>query len=737
MELNSLYSTLNKAQKEVVFHEGEQPLLVLAGAGSGKTRVITLRMAYLIQEKGLKGTSILGFTFTNKAANEMKERVENWLGSSYGIQLKTFHSFGAWFLRLYAPLAGANENFSIWDTADVISALKALSSQGKIKNSLKGNESQEESFSFKSLAISLMKAKESFLQTKKELEEEFWSIPHFYSLLEAYEIYRKNSNAFDFSDLLREPLFILKENPEVKERITSRFKAIFVDEYQDTNRVQFLLLKELIGENTLLCAVGDEDQCIYGFRGARLENILEFKDQFKGTKIIRLEENYRSSSNIIKGSSQVISYNKNRLGKTLFTHKEEGEKIAIYKHETSSSEARFWASYIKKNEKKGKSLAIIYRTNAQSLPFEKAFREEKIPYQIIGALRFYEREEIKDALAYLKCIANSQDQVSFLRIVNKPTRGLGKKGLEIVIDQFSLHNYDVWLSLKGALSYLPSKSRFNLEKLGEAVNRLRDDLHDLPISHSPSQNLGEAFSFFFKEIDLFGYYQRADAKELTEKSLNLEEFIASATDYNATIEDLRVFLESTELAPEREEWEGNSSQKPILLLTAHSSKGLEFPEVIISGVEEGLFPLCFSGGNTPEEIEEERRLFYVAMTRAQEKLSLSFCTLREARGRRFEVTFSPFIKELPEDVVKVFKIKDPLVDRSPRKSFSYSGYSKGKKDFSSSSFFSQGDLVFHSRWGEGEVLFAWKKQGEEYTRILFEDGQEKVLMPEYDKLEKI
>lgn len=736
MELDSLYSTLNNAQKEVVFHDGEQPLLVLAGAGSGKTRVITLRMAYLVQEKGLKGSSILGFTFTNKAANEMRERVEKWLGASSGIQLRTFHSFGAWFLRIYASLAGGNENFSIWDTSDVISALKALASQGKIKNLVGEENSQEESFSYKALASSLMKAKESFLQTKEELETEFWSIPSFYSLLQAYEGYRKNSNAFDFADLIKEPLLILKKYPDVKERIHSRFKAIFVDEYQDTNKVQFLLLKELIGEDTLLCAVGDEDQCIYGFRGARLENILEFKDQFKGTKIVRLEENYRSSANIIKATSQVISFNKNRLGKNLFTNKEAGDKIAIYKHESSSSEARFWASSIAKKEIPTQSLAIIYRTNAQSLPFEKAFREAKIPYQIIGALRFYEREEIKDALAYLKAIANSQDQVSFLRIVNKPARGLGKKGLEVVINEFSLNNYDVWLSLKGALSHLPSKTRLNLEKLLEAVNHLRDDLHDLPISHPPSQNLGEAFSYFFKEIDLFGYYQRADAKELTEKSLNLEEFVASATEYNATIEELRNFLESTELAPEREEWQEFSSQKPIVLLTAHSSKGLEFQNVIISGMEEGLFPLSFSGMNTPEEIEEERRLFYVAMTRAQEKLSLSFCTLREARGKRFEVNFSPFLKELPDDIVRVFKIKDPLAVKTARKSFSYSGsYSKEKKSFSS--LYSQGDLVFHSRWGEGEVLFAWKKQGEEYVRILFEDGQEKVLMPEYDKLEKI
>lgn len=736
MELDSLYSTLNNAQKEVVFHNGEQPLLVLAGAGSGKTRVITLRMAYLIKENGISGSSILGFTFTNKAANEMKERVEKWLGSSCGIQLKTFHSFGAWFLRLYAPLAGGNENFSIWDTSDVISALKSLSSQGKIKVAQTGDGSQEESFSYKTLASSLMKAKESCLEGKEEIEREFWSIPSFYSLLQSYEIYRKNSNAFDFSDLIREPFLILKSHPDVKERIQSRFKAIFVDEYQDTNKIQFLLLKELIGEKTLLCAVGDEDQCIYGFRGARLENILEFKDEFKGTKVIRLEENYRSSANIIKATSQVISFNKNRLGKNLFTNRKEGEKIFIYKHETSSSEARFWASSIIKKEFSSQSLAIIYRTNAQSLAFEKAFRESKIPYKIIGALRFYEREEIKDAIAYLKAVVNLQDQVSFLRIVNKPTRGLGKKGLEVVMNELPLNNYDVWLSLNGALSKLPSKARLNLEKLLVAVNHLRDDLHDLPTSHPPSQNLGEAFSFFFKEIDLFGYYQRADAKELTEKFLNLEEFVASATDYNATIEELRIFLESTELAPEREDWQESSSQSPVLLLTAHSSKGLEFQDVIISGLEEGLFPLSFSGMNTQDEMEEERRLFYVAMTRAQERLFLSFCTLRESRGRRFEVNYSPFLKELPEDVVKVFKIKDPLSLKTPRKGFSYTNsYSKEKRSFSS--LYSQGDLVFHSRWGEGEVLFAWKKQGEEYVRVLFEDGQEKVLMPEYDKLEKI
>ena len=284
MDLNPLYETLNPAQKEVVFQEGEQPLLVLAGAGSGKTRVIALRIAHLIQDKGMRGASILGFTFTNKAAGEMQERVSLWLGPSHGVQLKTFHSFGAWFLRTYAPLAGAGENFSIWDAGDVVSALKSLFASPR--NSFEQGRG-ESAVAWRRMASNLLKAKEAFWDTREEIEREFWDTPSFWDIFVAYEGHRKNSNAFDFSDLIRVPVQILQANPQVKEKIQSRFHAIFVDEYQDTNHSQFLLLKELIGKSTLLCAVGDEDQCIYGFRGARLENILQFQDKFKGTKVIR------------------------------------------------------------------------------------------------------------------------------------------------------------------------------------------------------------------------------------------------------------------------------------------------------------------------------------------------------------------------------------------------------------------------------------------------------------------
>lgn len=719
MDLEKLYDTLNPSQKEAVFHEGNQPLLVLAGAGSGKTRVITLRMAYLIDNLEFKGSSIIGFTFTNKAATEMKERVSHWLQSKETPSIKTFHSFGSWFLRLYSPLVGINERFSIWDLSDVIAALKNLNLSDLLEN-----KSIFETISWRKLAFALIKSKEVIKETGKD----YRYIPHFEKILKRYENYRKSSNAFDFADLIRVPIEILKSHPEVKRRIHEKFKAVFVDEYQDTNHLQFLLLKELVHKSTLLCAVGDEDQCIYGFRGARLENILQFQDQFKRTKVIRLEENYRSSGHIIQTTSHLISHNNKRLGKVLFTKNPQGEKVSIYCHETSESEARFWAQKFKEDLSTTESTkAIIYRINAHSLSYEKALRDFKVPYKVIGSLRFYEREEIKDALSYLKCIDNVYDKVAFLRIINKPTRGLGKKAMEILLSELEKGS-GVWETLKRSKSLFSSSTSQKIENLLTCISSFQEDIYKL--AKESSENLSAAITKLFWNLGLFEYYKKLDQKELSERLSNLEEFVASAIDYEASEEDLRDFIESTELAPEREESEGES-RKPIFLLTAHSSKGLEFDEVVVSGLEEGIFPIFHQDddfSNLENHIEEERRLFYVAMTRARQILSLSFCRLRVSRGRRYTVGPSLFLKELPKENYRMFKTSDPQVKKNFRQ--------YRQVQFSSSSY-QEGDLILHNYWGEGEVIRVWQKQGEVYLRVLFEGSQEKVIMPEYDKITKI
>ena len=412
--------------------------------------------------------------------------------------------------------------------------------------------------------------------------------------------------------------------------------------------------------------------------------------------------------------------------------------MSVYKHETSESEARFWAGQFAKEKGDRLSRAVIYRTNAQSLSFEKALREAKIPYRVIGALKFYEREEIKDAIAYLKCMDNPKDQVAFLRIVNKPARGLGKKGIEPLLRHLESSSFlDVWLSLKEVETHVSSTVSAKLQKFLQAVNAFRDDLYDLSPQTRQSENLAVAITQLFMDLDLFSYYRKLDEKEFSEKLLNLEEFVASAVEYDATAEDLRAFLETTELAPEREEGEtGEPSISPIALLTAHASKGLEFDQVLISGLEEGLFPLNHSeAGMGLEDLEEERRLFYVAMTRARAKLSLSFCSVRTARGKRYSVNMSPFLREIPEDLLTVFKTKDPVLKKPTGKSFFYP--SMGDDAPRRDNPWSRGDLIFHSRLGEGEILDAWARKGELYVRVAFEDGQERVLMPEYDKLEKI
>lgn len=745
-------SLLNDSQKEAVIHEGGS-LLILAGAGSGKTRVITTKIAYLISEKGLNARNILAVTFTKKAASEMAERARLLEPLAQYTHIRTFHSFGSWFLRLYGEEIGLNNNFTVYDDDDMVTLLtKAIPTLTKMEA--------------KHTAHLISRAKDYCYTPDSPELIDFTGDLEFPSLYTAYQERLKETGNVDFGDLIMLPYIILRDNPKIREQINYRFKIIMVDEYQDSNVAQFLLLQQLSGPNTYVCVVGDDDQSIYKFRGAEVKNILSFQDQFPHTTLIKLESNYRSTASILQVADDVVKNNSGRLGKTLFAERGDGKKPQLLFLENQDMETAFCAEMIQLAYHNGvpySDWAILYRTNAQSLGFETEFLHKRIPYTVVGALKFYEREEIKDIIAYISFLANQKDEIAFRRIVNKPARGIGSVSQDKIVD-FTRNNYkysesfllsgDITLldGARGSLKNLSKKTQTGLQAFLDIMEELAQDIglsQDIPAliteEHESQKNEEEQIlnkdtprlSTFIEKIakksGLIEYHSMQDEISGTQRVANMQELANSAVVYPFSRIGLIEFLDHIELDRTLEtETTEEKSRDAVTLITLHNTKGLEFPRVVMTGLENGIFP---RSDKDEEEIEEERRLFYVGATRAKDELYITACNQRRMYGKTDPMQPSKFLFEINKDSIdtkgqipKSFKNHLQAVIGNPKEVSQKSELAlKWKK----------GTKLFHDDWGYGYVISTRgdddiESDDENFViSVQFETGSIKQFMPKY------
>ena len=787
-ELQKYLSLLNPEQKQAVEHEGS-PLLILAGAGSGKTRVITTKIVYLIANKICRPSEILAVTFTKKAAKEMYERASSMYPQPDLTQIRTFHSFGAFFLRRFASRAGIDSSFTVYDDDDMVTLIQ------KSTPGLKKSEAA-------SYAHSIALAKDYCLPPDSLRLGEVSSDPLFPEVYAAYQKRLRSTGNVDFGDLIMLPVQVLAENSDIARLMTKSFRAILVDEYQDTNIAQFQLLKLLSGvdqdSGTYVCVVGDDDQSIYKFRGAEVQNILNFQKEFPGTQLIRLERNYRSTSAILNAANCVIKNNSDRLGKTLSAERGDGKKPDLIFLPNQDDEAAFCAELIKKQVKKGGAYsdwAILYRTNAQSLVFESEFLHKRIPYQVVGTLKFYEREEIKDLLAFLALLANPKDEIAFRRIVNKPARGLGPTSQDKIIDAAKEKSQDLITASKELAPSLSKKAREGLEKFSALVDSFKEKLGDstaasndsgasgdfgaptVPAAKaaSASQNLGTLVEEIMQKSGLEEYHQADDEISGTQRVANMQELANNASLYPPNMAGLLEFLDSIELDRTLASQEDQSLDR-VTLITLHNTKGLEFKRVIITGLEQGIFPRA---DKSAAEMEEERRLFYVGITRAQDELYITSCAARRMYGRTEFMQPSVFLQEAGADTFRLLGNVPPSFERAINGGFlggadfgdegdygdgeysdgdfyddtpQYGQQGRGANAYGASSNFGAqgfgtsaapkinhplakkyglGQAVYHDDYGYGQIVKASVKDGEYVIEVQFQNGGTKKFLPAY------
>ena len=641
----SIYDTLNEQQREAVYCT-DGPLLILAGAGSGKTRVLTHRIAYLIEEKGVNPWNILAITFTNKAAGEMRERVDNLVGfGSESIWVSTFHSTCVRILRRHIDRLGYDTNFTIYDTDDQKTLMKDVCKQVQIDTKVYKERNLLAAIS--AAKNEMISAQEYALNAQGDFGKE--------KIAKVYQEYEKQmhaNNALDFDDLLVKTVQLFETQPDVLENYQERFRYIMVDEYQDTNTVQFQLVSLLAGKYRNLCVVGDDDQSIYKFRGANIKNILNFEQEFPDATVIKLEQNYRSTGNILDAANAVISNNVGRKDKQLWTDNGEGEKIKFCQFDTGYDEAEYIADDIEREVRNGASYndhAILYRTNAQSRLFEERFVAQNIPYKIVGGVNFYARREIKDVLAYLKTIDNGKDDLAVRRIINVPKRGIGLTTINRIQESAASRGIGFYDALLG-LDLIPGVAR-GAAKL-EGFVALIEYFKGVAETLSLSDLLQEV-------IDKTGYIEslEAEGKEEAETRIeNIDELRSKVAVYEESRLDqgekptLSGFLEEVALVADIDSLD--EEQDYVVLMTLHSAKGLEFPHVYLAGMEDGLFPSYMTvTSDDREDMEEERRLCYVGITRAEQKLTMTSAMRRMVRGETQYNKVSRFMKEIPLELL--------------------------------------------------------------------------------------
>ena len=742
-EIQQQFSHMNPMQRQAVFAT-EGPLLILAGAGSGKTTVLVNRIAYILQSGLCRPWNILAITFTNKAAGELKERICSAVPEGGAdIWAATFHSTCARILRRYGDRLGYSSHFTVYATDDQKRLMKEIVKQLNI---------DEKILPVKSVLSEISKAKDK-MQTPAEMLREADHDYRKQSIAKAYEIYQKRlqtADAMDFDDLLCKAVELFRQNPEILGYYQNQFKYIMVDEYQDTNRVQYEFVRMLAEKHGNICVVGDDDQSIYKFRGATIENILSFENTFKGAQIIRLEQNYRSTKTILSAANEVISNNTVRKGKTLWTENAEGEKIELHTCEDERDEAAFIARTIMDGVADGRryaDFAILYRTNAQSNAIEQALSRSGVPHRIIGGHRFYDREEIRDMIAYLQVINNPHDDVRLRRIINVPKRGIGGRTLEIAAEIGTGLGESIYTIIKDAGSY-PQLSR-SAAKLKSFV-ALIDGL--IEAEESGDYSLAELYNLILEHTN-YEAYLRHEKENADVRIENIEELssniIKFEEDYGEEA-DLSGFLEEISLMTDIDNYDAEADT--CVMMTLHSAKGLEFPVVFITGMEDGLFPSIASMMN-PEEIGEERRLAYVGITRAKEKLYLTKTRTRMLFGSTTYNKESCFVSEIPDELMertgerkKTFLYGSAYKDSGKATAVgvpSASGAAPKKQPFyqkpavKSGVIYSVGDTVLHKVFGKGLVMSAQRMGNDTLLEIAFDKAGTKKLMANFCKMEKL
>ena len=718
-------STLNKEQRQAV-ETLDGPLLILAGAGSGKTRALTYRIANLV-DHGVSPWNILALTFTNKAAREMRERTEALLGGSVkDMWVATFHSCCTRILRSDIDKLGRDRNFVIYDDDDQTSLIAAI---------MKRLGVNDKDITKRQIKEHISEAKNKSTEPEKFLMDNPYLDESVLKVFREYQRSLKEYNALDFDDLLGKTLELFQSCPEVLQKYRSKFRYILVDEYQDTNVMQYHIVELLAREHGNICVVGDDDQSIYRFRGATIENILNFEKQYRGARVIRLEQNYRSTQAILTAANAVIAHNLGRKGKKLWTANAQGDPVLVYEASDEGSEGNFVAGQILAGSrgKNFKDYAILYRTNAQSNAMEFALKRNGIPYRVIGGTRFFDRAEVKDMLSYLCVINNRADDLRLGRIINNPPRGLGAKTIETARRLAEAEEKPLYSVISDPYSYAPlEKSAMKMMQFSAIIEGMAQLLED-----------GMSLPDFYDELLIrTGYVDMLESKDTEENKTRLEnvrELKSSINSYveNAETPTLAGFLEEIALYTDLEQY--NENDDAVVMMTMHSAKGLEFPHVFLVGFEDGLFPGMRAIGDA-EEMEEERRLCYVAITRAKQSLTITHARQRMIYGRTSSALPSRFLREIPEECI-VKRGGYHRVSTSEHSSYSPYGSHASQYKKPRSSILStpqaaptpclelnQGDMVMHAAFGRGLVLSVRKMGGDALLEIAFDDIGTKKLM---------
>ena len=638
--MQEILKGLNDKQYEAVVNT-EGPCLVIAGAGSGKTKVLTHKIAYLIQEKNIAPWNILAITFTNKAANEMKERIASLVGEqAKDLWMGTFHSICVKILRSHIDRIGFNSSFIIFDSSDQRTLIKRCIKELNLDDKMFSDRGVQSEIS--NVKNEMLEPDQYALRAKGDFRKEKIS-----EIYEKYQRYLKENNAIDFDDIINFTIKILNENPDIKEYYSNKFKYVLVDEYQDTNKAQFTLVKLFAENNGNITVVGDNDQGIYSFRGADISNILNFERDFKGTKIIKLEQNYRCTGNILKIANSVIKNNETKYEKKLWTENEVGNLPKIYSASDEYDEGRFIVEQIehlrRQDGYKYSDFAVLYRMNTQSRAIEQILSREGIPYKVVGGLKFFERKEIKDIVCYLRLIQNPMDNLSLIRIINEPKRGIGKASLDKIQDLAIENETSMYEIIKNADMYMLNRVFLNSREFVNTIEELRAKKDEMRVS--------ELIKTTLKKTGYMDALKEEKTIESENRIENLEEFLTVAMEFEKEEVDnsLSNFLEGMTLSSDIDNVD--DTQESVTLMTLHSAKGLEFPVVFLVGMEEGIFPGYKSIGDE-SALEEERRLCYVGITRAKENLFLSCSKQRTTFGSTTHNMVSRFIEEIPEDLLE-------------------------------------------------------------------------------------
>ncbi len=722
----SILDKLNSEQKKAGA-KVNGPLLILAGAGSGKTRTITYRIAYMIQELGISPYSILAVTFTNKAAKEMRERVENLIGEDgKRAMISTFHSFGLRLLRVYSKIVGYDSNFTIYDTDDQKKVVKGIMKQLVIKN---------KDLTEGKIVSRISKLKEDGISPEEyEKEHRFESDANIiYEVYKRYNQTLKENNGMDFSDILTNTYKLL-ENGEVLEKLQEKFKYIMVDEYQDTNNIQYKIINKIAAKYRNICVVGDENQSIYGFRGADIRNILDFEKDYPDAVVIKLEENYRSTKIILDAANEVIKNNKTSKDKKLWTKKVSGDKIILKPCSDGRDEVNFVIEEIVEMRKDGRrynDFTILYRTNAQSRLFEEGFLRYNIPYKVFGGMQFYQRAEIKDILAYLSVINNTRDGINLDRIINVPKRKIGDKTIEKIKNYAEEKGLSIYDSLKEAenISGLSSAVTEKLKEFSNMMAELEELSFELPVS--------ELFDEVIKKAGYFSYLNSSydDAESRIE---NVEELKNSIIELENVVDNLtlREYLENVSLVSATDDLD--SEREYVKLMTIHNAKGLEFPVVFLVGMEDEIFPNTTKVMIDNESLEEERRICYVAITRAEEKLYISHAAMRYMYGQMDYRTRSRFVDEIPAELLELKRTPEmeaaareaerkinKVAESGMRLNVISDTKKLGKQLEAVKEFpYKVGETVTHIKFGIGKVVGVNEKK----IQVQFVDGKKEIAM---------